>query len=659
MTLRPKSPRAKHRWAVLGLVVMLLSGGIVGSVLAALPSGSDALFELDKNAINDQNTGANAARSLLPLGNLASSITNSTVNINVCQTSANVSLPSTPYTIQIEAEQMTVTGTHNSAFNGNCAIKLRLLVTRGANSTQAASHVANGVNNLVTLITTNANKPGIDWNQVEDSDQAGTCVSQLQLTACEFVHDGIGDTIFTGGSTKDDLPISGWLHKNGSVPDKDEIINAAAAKEVAPDGDDAGTNPDQILYVMADRWAVDGATDMGFWFIKDPNFGPQGIGGGQTAGFAGQHTDGDILLLSTFTQGGQTTTIRIFKWTGSAQNGSPGPVQGVFGDCVPGATNQVGCATVNDTTIPTGSWDYVAKVTNVGGWVPAGGFLEAGINLSDLGLEGCFSGYLAETRSSPELNATLKDFAFGQFESCGAKITIRPDDVNEVGENHTFTVKVFAGQSGAEQPIAGVYPTVTLNETLGADAINIVDGCVDDGAGPNTGTNANGECTVTFTSNLSGVVTGHASATVSFGGGTFNVQTNGAGGNSGDAVKRFVDASISIAPNDVNEVGESHQFTITVDPEKAGTNITAIAVTPTVTPVPDSLVSTCASVALAGPYTCTVTINNDESGVFTANASVSITFSNGTQTDIVVRDTSPATAGIPDGPNGSGPATKR
>src|SRR4029079_5621335 len=63
-----------------------------------------------------------------------------------------------------------------------------------------------------------------------------------------------------------------------------------------------------------------------------------------------------------------------------------------------------------------------------------------------------------------------------------------------------------------------------------------------------------------------GKVTGHASSTVSLGtpSTTFTVQTDGAAGNSGDAVKTYVDARISITPNATNEVGQPHTFTVTL-----------------------------------------------------------------------------------------------
>jgi hypothetical protein len=99
---------------------------------------------------------------------------------------------------------------------------------------------------------------------------------------------------------------------------------------------------------------------------------------------------------------------------------------------VPGSAGDDGCATVNNTTIPTGGWAYVGKARNVGANnIASGGFVEGGINLSELGLEGCFSSVLAETRSSPSVDAQLKDFALGQFEACGVGIETTPTDAND------------------------------------------------------------------------------------------------------------------------------------------------------------------------------------------------------------------------------------
>ena len=76
---------------------------------------------------------------------------------------------------------------------------------------------------------------------------------------------------------------------------------------------------------------------------------------------------------------------------------------------------------------------------------------------------------------------------------------------------------------------------------------------------------ANGQCTITFTSNSAGKVTGNASWTGSLGTpSNFTVSTNGVAPNSGPAVKTFVDAKIAITPDATNRVGAPHTFTVTL-----------------------------------------------------------------------------------------------
>ena len=82
-------------------------------------------------------------------------------------------------------------------------------------------------------------------------------------------------------------------------------------------------------------------------------------------------------------------------------------------------------ATVNDTTIKS-PWPYrAARPATWPAASHAGGMLEGGIDLTDLGLTGCFSSFMAETRSSPQIGAQLKDFVLGTFESCGSAIRPR------------------------------------------------------------------------------------------------------------------------------------------------------------------------------------------------------------------------------------------
>jgi hypothetical protein len=106
---------------------------------------------------------------------------------------------------------------------------------------------------------------------------------------------------------------------------------------------------------------------------------------------------------------------------------------------------------------------------------------------------------------------------------------------------------------------------VTLTNSNGAGFILDGGASTSDDNQP-TGDNLNnsGQTITVFTSASAGQVTGHATVTLTVGGVTLTRETNGLAGNSGDAVKTFVDARIVITPNATNEVGDPHTFTVTV-----------------------------------------------------------------------------------------------
>lgn len=428
MTLTRSNPRAKPRWALLA--------ALVATVTLVLATGSLAvhdvdLFELDKDAAGDTRT--------TPVGYIVANLTSSATSIDVCQTATGAEVPPNPIPatgdiILIEAERMEIVTNGAGSFGGNCAGAKKTYTVLRAQGTPATAHAggAQKIEARVSLII-EADTAGLDWDQVYDANEADADTdcsaidTSLEIVECTFVEDGIGPSIYTIGSTKDHLPIEGWFHTSGASPDKGEILNAFAAK--ALDGED------ELLYFGMDRYAVDGSTDIGFWFFQDlvvacPDANaPEGTCDGVPDGeFAGSHVEDDILILGTFTQGGATSNIRVFTWVD--EGGDPGNINGptgAFGDCVPGSDDDSGCATVNNTSIEV-PWTYTFKGSAKGGWVPAGGAFEGGVNLTALGLEGCFSSFLAETRSSPEVTAILKDFALGQFESCDTELVTTPSD---------------------------------------------------------------------------------------------------------------------------------------------------------------------------------------------------------------------------------------
>ena len=285
---------------------------------------------------------------------------------------------------------------------------------------------------------------GEDWNTIYAAETSG---GATVAGAFSFIADNGGGTpdatIFTGGGSKDDLDIPGWQHTAGSPPDKDELLNGYAARY----GD--------FMYFGADRYAGNGSAQMGIWFFQN-EVGP--VAGGT---FSGQHKDGDVLILSDFTQGGQTTTIRVFKWNGPDDGGDCTAQEQADGECLPGVgpidgtleliggtvdspadcvgppavpNNHPFCATVNAAAIDV-PWPFVPKGAKGNGpfQVPDGQFYEGGIDLGAFpGLsEQCFASFLIETRSSPSVDAVLKDFVGGGFEACQSSVVTTPSDANK------------------------------------------------------------------------------------------------------------------------------------------------------------------------------------------------------------------------------------
>jgi hypothetical protein len=256
----------------------------------------------------------------------------------------------------------------------------------------------------------NGAAPGQDWSDVI----AGTSTAN----AVSFVHDAPNGTIYTTGGSKDDLDTPNWRHTNGSVPDKDDIQNAFAARY--------GTT----LYFGADRSANNGDSQMGFWFFQN-EVAPQPNG---TFGPA-QHENGDILVLSDFTKGGEAVTIRVFQWhsPGGAIDGTLDLLAGTTAnpqDCVknPIAGDNF-CATVNDATFSTVTGLTFQPKNAPNGQYQKGEFYEGGIDLAFLGLGNeCFASFLAETRSSQAVDAVLKDFVSGGFEACTSTVKTTPSD---------------------------------------------------------------------------------------------------------------------------------------------------------------------------------------------------------------------------------------
>jgi hypothetical protein len=210
-----------------------------------------------------------------------------------------------------------------------------------------------------------------------------------------------------------------------------------------------------------------------------------------------------------------------------------------------------------------------------------------------------------------------------------AKIAIAPSATNAIGQPHTFTVTLSKDTgTGTFVPAPGEHVSVTLTDANGASHTAPTGTCTN--AGPNT--DANGQCTITFTSGSAGTVTGHASATLAVAGSApFTVQTDGVAPNSADAVKTFVDANIQInPPSATNPVGTNHVLTLHVNVNPGtgfvnapdGTTITASLTNSggaTATFVGPSSCTTS-----GGTGSCTVTISSPTAGTTTIHGTTTV-----------------------------------
>jgi uncharacterized repeat protein (TIGR01451 family) len=225
---------------------------------------------------------------------------------------------------------------------------------------------------------------------------------------------GVNEHGFTTGGSKDTNDVSQWKWTSGTVtPAKDDIQHAYAAVYAEQNN--------LVLYFGQDR-ALDnnGDANVGFWFLQN-SVGLNGDGS-----FSGSHVDGDILVQSEFTNGGDVSGVQIYKWQGGGLS-----LVSNQAECTGGKLGTVdACAIVNKSTIST-SW---------AGSITSPYFFEGGLNLSALFPQSvpCFSTFLTNTRTSQSESAQLKDFALGDIDTCGS-ITVKKVTVPGGGGPFSFT----------------------------------------------------------------------------------------------------------------------------------------------------------------------------------------------------------------------------
>ena len=301
-----------------------------------------------------------------------------------------------------------------------------------------------------------------DWNTIN-------CDGGNAAVKTGVIHDGLGTSIFTGGGSKDPEQLSSWRHKNGSVPDKDEIINAYAAKYFgSPSGDN-------IIAFGADRFDNSGTAFIGFWFFKDtvvPAADGRFRKGPLATDALSSHQVGDVLVLIEFSVGGTVPTAKVFEWVGTNGSESGGTLNDITTTAPLGSVKSISNNVAQNIPGSCPAWDYTPKGGVQGGPISVNSFFEGAINIDAFpALAGsCFSSFLVETRSAASVTSTLKDFALGQFNTCAAIEVSKTADNTAVCDGHSTTYTYVAHN------ISGVVLDVTLvddNETPGNTADDI------------------------------------------------------------------------------------------------------------------------------------------------------------------------------------------
>ncbi len=181
-----------------------------------------------------------------------------------------------------------------------------------------------------------------------------------------------------------------------------------------------------------------------------------------------------------------------------------------------------------------------------------------------------------------------------------ARLAISGTATNEVGTPHIFTVTAVKNDGSGWTGISGVYPVVTFAPTSPG---TVTDNC------NLAGTNASGQCTVIINSETAGIFTAHAAVSATVNGVNFDLETDGNGLNSGEAVKTYVDAKINLSQlKATNNINEPHTITASVEENPGSGFIAAEGELVTF-----SLLNNTAGAVFTGGNTCTT----DAGGVCT------------------------------------------
>lgn len=293
----------------------------------------------------------------------------------------------------------------------------------------------------------------------------GDCTADAALSSSGLIFCTNDVTTFATGS-KDSLDITEWqCNRDNNVNSKIDIMNAYAAQYIDP------VTGDQIMYFGLDKNKDNGNNNVAFWFLQGDT---SCVSAGGAENFSGSgHVDGDVLIVSAFTNGGGVGNIDAYRWDGTdgcidnPANAATcdGLAIGSGGDCKAASGLDDICATVNggleeENDAITTSWLTSDGTIGVGHTVVPPDFFEGGINMTEVfsgsggaSAPSCFATFIADTRSSQSLTATLFDFARGQLGGC--ETSISTDAAGIGGDGSIGTGSVSSGTDTTTLTVEG------------------------------------------------------------------------------------------------------------------------------------------------------------------------------------------------------------
>src|SRR2546422_770127 len=337
-----------------------------------------------------------------------------------------------------------------------------------------------------------------DWGALFDASGNTQTLPSGGLDA-HWVNDGphsVTDlSTFTTGS-KDTLDIAnnGWqCTPSNNITPKDDILHSYSFAIVAPSGTPRAG--DLLVYGGFERFANNGAGDLGLWLLQDPTVSCSSTKG--AVSFTGAHVVGDLLVVAEFSTGGSVTTINMFQWVGISKATPLGliTITNAGGpDCTVAPSSANICARSNTAPISTLPWSTQDKTSGPNTLATAE-FFELGIDLT--GLFGsnapCINRFIFDTRTSPSLTATLVDYAQGALVTCptpAISTTVSPPIITLGGSAmDTATVTLTAGTVNGTVDFKVYGPFATNTPTCtGTPAASFLGVPVGPGPSPQTAT---------------------------------------------------------------------------------------------------------------------------------------------------------------------------